>query len=330
MRAIRAHGPQDPAALEPETIPDPAPSDGTVLVRVLAAGVNRSDVLACRGIIPGPYPRTLGREFAGVVIAAGHERHTDLVGRRVWGCGGGDLGLATDGTHGELVLVDGDAVVETPASMSDIDAGVSALAYFTASAALDRAGGVTPGSTVLVTGAAGAVGAAAAALARRDGARVVGVVRNQEETTLVNDDIDIAVASDAPHLTDLLKHHAEGARTLVDTVGGQLLADLLPVLGIGAGACILSAPPTGPQARVDTLDFYRREVRLCGLHTGHLTSQHAARTLTTLAAGFESGALRPVRVGGTYALEDAAAAYRLAEQGGHGRPALLPAAGCAT
>lgn len=325
MRAIRVDGPREPHTLAPETIPDPRPSGDQVLVRVLAAGVNRSDALACRGVVPGRFPRTLGREFAGVVVAAGNDRHADLVGRRVWGCGGGDLGFAADGTHAELVLVDRSAVVETPVSMSDVGAGASALAYFTASAALDRAGGVRPGSTVLVTGAAGAVGAAAAALARRDGARVVGIVRNHEETTLVNDDIDIAVASDEPDLADLLKDHAQDARTLVDTVGGQVLADLLPVLGLGAGACILSAPPTGAHARLDTLDFYRREVRLSGLHTGRLTSQDAARTLAALADGFESGILRPTRAGGTYALESAAEAYRLAEEGGHGRPVLLPA-----
>jgi NADPH:quinone reductase-like Zn-dependent oxidoreductase len=215
-----------------------------VIVRVPAAGVNRSEALACRGIIPGPFPRPVGREFAAVVIAAGDKRHTDPAGRRVGGCGGGGLGFATDGAQGELVRVDRDAVVETPESMSDVEAGASASACFTASAALDRAGGVTPGSTVLVTGAAGAVGAAAAALARRDGARVVGIVPNHEESTLLNDDIDIASASDAPDLADLLRNHAQGARTLVDTVGGQLLADLLPVLGTGAGACILSAPST--------------------------------------------------------------------------------------
>jgi NADPH:quinone reductase-like Zn-dependent oxidoreductase len=214
-----------------------------VVVRVPAAGVNRSEALACRGIIPGPFPRPVGREFAAVVIAAGDKRHTDPAGRRVGGCGGGGLGFATDGAHGELVLVDRDAVVETPESMSDVEAGASASACFTASAALDRAGGVTPGSTVLVTGAAGAVGAAAA-LARRDGARVVGIVPNHEESTLLNDDIDIALPSDAPDLAGLLRNHAQGGRTLGDTVGGQLLADLLPVLGIGAGACILSAPST--------------------------------------------------------------------------------------
>lgn len=325
MRAIRVHRPQDPVALRPETIPGPAPSEGQVLVRVLAAGVNRSDALACRGTIPGPFPRTLGREYAGVVIAAGDATHADLVGRRVWGCGGGDLGFAVDGTHGELVVVDHDAVVETPGSMSDVEAGASALAYFTASTALNRAGGVAPGSTVLVTGAAGAVGAAAAALARRDGARVVGIVRNSEETALVNDDVEVALASDASDLADLLESHARGASTVVDTVGGQLLANLLPVLGIGAGVCILSAPPTAAYARLDTLDFYRREVRLSGLHTGRLTGQDAAKTLAAMAHAFESGQLRPTRVGATYALEEAADAYRLAEQGGHGRRVLVPA-----
>jgi len=319
MLAVRAAAPGDPAELRATEVPCPASAPGELLVRVHAAGVNRSDVLACRGTLPGPFPRTLGRDFAGTVVAGPAE----WIGRRVWGAGGHDIGLSRNGSHAEYLTVPEDAACEVPDGLELREAAASALAYFTAFAAWDLAGGVGPGSTVVVTGAAGAVGAAAAALAAQRGARVVGVVRRSDD---VSEAVDVVVRSDLEEVPAAIVRASggDGPARAVDTVGGPLAALLLAAMGVRGGVCVLSTPPAQPVGAVDFLEFYRRELRLTGLHTGRLSATDAARALSACTAGFNSGALPPTRVHSCHPLTAAAAAYRTVEQGARGRVLLVP------
>ena len=334
MQAVRALQPGDPSALQIQRVELPVLEPGTVLVRVTAAGVNRSDALACRGVIPGRFPRTLGRDFAGVVVAGSEE----LAGRRVWGSGGGDLGFAIDGTHAGYVAVPEHGVSPLPPTLGDVEAAGSALAYFTAYSALTRATGgqradaalpVSPGDTVIITGAAGGVGGAAAAIAHWRGARVVGVVRNSEQAGNVCGStaaahFDALVPSDSDDLPERLLSAARGATAAVDVLGGPMVAAIIPALAVSGGICVLGGSPTQARTTFDTLHFYRQELRLVGLHTGRLTCRDSARILHSLAPGFESGQLPPVPVFDVYDLEEAPTAYAQVERGVAGRPVLVP------
>ncbi|MCG3024492.1 alcohol dehydrogenase catalytic domain-containing protein, partial [Escherichia coli] len=75
----------------------PEAGAGECIVEVVSAGVNPSDVKATLGLMPhAVWPRTPGRDYAGVVIdGPGH-----LIGQQVWGSGG-ELGIRRDGTHGK-------------------------------------------------------------------------------------------------------------------------------------------------------------------------------------------------------------------------------------
>jgi len=322
MLAVRPAAPGDPGQLRATQVPRPVFGPGELLVRVEAAGVNRSDVLACRGTLPGPFPRTLGRDFAGTVIAG----PDGWVGRRVWGAGGNDIGLGRDGSHAQYLTVPVDAACEVPDRLELSEAAASALAYFTASAAWELAGGVEPGSNVVVTGAAGAVGAAAAALAAQRGARVIGVVRRAEG---VPQAVDVVVRSDLEEVPAAIVRASGGAgpTRAVDTVGGSLAAQLLTAMGVRGGMCVLSTPPAQPAGTVNFLEFYRRELRLTGLHTGRLSATDAARALSACAAGLNSGALPPTRMHSCHPLTAAADAYRAVEQGARGRVLLVPRRG---
>ena len=138
VRALRALQPGSPDDLRVHELDLPRVAAGSLVVAVTAAGVNRSDTLACRGIIPCEFPRTLGRDFAGVVV----DGPRDLLGVRVWGSGGGELGLTTDGTHATHVVVACDGVARTPDGLTDVEAAASALGYFAAHSALALATGV--------------------------------------------------------------------------------------------------------------------------------------------------------------------------------------------
>ncbi len=84
--------------------------ENDLLIEVRAAAVNPSDVKAATGLMPyAVFPRTPGRDYAGVVI----DGPTGWIGREVFGSSG-DLGIRRDGTHATHLVVEAEAVVEKP------------------------------------------------------------------------------------------------------------------------------------------------------------------------------------------------------------------------
>src|ERR671917_2977958 len=147
-----------------------------VLIEVKAAAVNPSDVKAAIGMMPyAVFPRTPGRDFAGVVV----EGPSPLVGQEVFGSSG-DLGIRRDGTHASHLVVEAEAVVPKPAAISLVEAAGIGVPFVTATEGYRRAGMPKAGETVLVMGLNGKVGQAAAQIATWRGARVIGVVRKPE------------------------------------------------------------------------------------------------------------------------------------------------------
>lgn len=102
--------------------------DDQVVVEIVAAGVNPSDVKAAIGMMPyAVFPRTPGRDFAGRIVAG----PADLLGREVFGTGG-DVGIRRDGTHASHVVLERAAVVEKPARLSMREAAGIGVPFVTA------------------------------------------------------------------------------------------------------------------------------------------------------------------------------------------------------
>ncbi len=88
--------------------------DDQVLIEIKAAAVNPSDIKAATGLMPyAVFPRTSGRDYAGVVI----DGPAGMIGREVFGSSG-DLGIRRDGTHASHLVVEAEAVVEKPKNLS--------------------------------------------------------------------------------------------------------------------------------------------------------------------------------------------------------------------
>src|ERR1700686_2475952 len=147
-----------------------------VLIEVRAAAVNPSDVKAATGLMPyAVFPRTPGRDYAGIVI----DGPTVAIGREVFGSSGA-LGIRRDGTHATHLAVEADAVVDKPKGISWEEAAGIGVPFVTAIEGFRRAGMPKSGETVLVMGVNGKVGQAAVQIASWHGARVIGVVRKSE------------------------------------------------------------------------------------------------------------------------------------------------------
>src|SRR5271163_53900 len=173
MRAIRFETFGDPSVLEVAEAPTPAADERTALVRVMAASINPSDVKNVAGAMKQTtLPRIPGRDFAGVV-EAGPAR---WIGAAVWGTGG-DTGFTRDGTHAELIAVPVASLRRKPDNLSFDQAASVGVNYVTAWLGLETAA-LKAGETLLLIGAGGGVGGAAAQIARRRGARVIGADRH--------------------------------------------------------------------------------------------------------------------------------------------------------
>src|SRR3954453_9024364 len=151
-------------------------ADNDLLIELKAAAVNPSDVKAATGLMPyAVFPRTPGRDYAGVVI----DGPTGWNGREGFGSSG-HLGIRRDGTHATYLVIEAEAVVEKPSSISWEEAAGIGVPFVTAMEGLRRAGIPKAGDTVLVMGVNGKVGQGAVQIASWHGARVIGVVRKSE------------------------------------------------------------------------------------------------------------------------------------------------------
>src|SRR5690348_17332814 len=147
-----------------------------LLIEVKAAAVNPSDVKAATGLMPyAVFPRTPGRDYAGVVV----DGPASTIGREVFGSSG-DLGIRRAGTHASHLVVEADAVVEKPKTVSWEEAAGIGVPFVTAMEGFRRAGIPKASETVLVFGVNGKVGQSAVQIATWQGAHVIGVVRKAE------------------------------------------------------------------------------------------------------------------------------------------------------
>lgn len=299
----------------------PRASSGWAVVRVCSAAVNPSDVKAALGLMPHVcWPRTPGRDYAGVVV----DGPSDWVGAEVWGSGG-DLGMSVDGSHARYLSVPVASLQAKPAHLSMDEAGAVGVPFVTALTGLSRAGGLPgPGQVVLVLGANGKVGQAAVQIAARCGARVLAVQRPEGPLPGWTPP---GVQVLQPHkLAEAVLEHTQGrgADVVFNTVGSPYFAAANQAMGLGAWQILIATPERA--VPFDIFKFYRGQHRYVGIDTLALSSQYGGEALAQLHPGFEAGELQPFAVGeqARYPLQDAQAAYLRVLAGATERIVLKP------
>jgi NADPH2:quinone reductase len=285
MRSLRftAFGP--PSVLRLEELAMPEPGEGEALVRVRAAAINPSDI----GNVAGNFkkttlPRTPGRDFAGVAVKSTHYQ-----GAEVWGSSPA-LGIVRDGAHAEYVVVPEETLSLKPKSMSLAQAAAIGVPYITAWASVVSAAQIQPGETILVIGAAGAVGQAATQIANWKQARVVGADRRSDSIPGTESVINTTTEDLRERVRELTA--GKGVNVVFDTVGGPLFEPALRSLSFG-GRHVVIASPGHPQVSFNLVDFYHNFSRLLGVDSFGLTSRQLKEIKDELELGFESGALTP-------------------------------------
>ncbi len=312
-----------PEVLQVREREDPVPGQGEVRIRVHAAGVNFSDVLARMGLYRDapPLPAVVGYEVAGVVDATGDSVTAVGVGDRV-------TAMVRFGGYSDRVVCPVRHVFPTPAALSDTEAAAIPVNYLTAALALYRLAGVTAGETVLVHNAGGGVGIAAIQLAMLRRATVIGTASGSKHAALhgfgVEHLIDYRHANVEREVRQLTR--GRGVDVILDPLGGEsfaasyrMLAPLgrLVVYGMSAAAPGLqrnlfkAARAWWRVPSFKPLSLLDKNRSVMGLHLGHLWSEQKRiePLVRLLLDEFRSGRLKPV-IARTFALEQAADAHR--------------------
>ena len=308
-----------------EAVTLPAPGPGEVVVEVRAAAVNPSDVKAAQGMMPyAVFPRTPGRDYAGVVV----EGPAGQLGRRVFGSSG-DLGIRRDGTHATHLLVEAEALAPLPDGMDFADAAGIGVPFVTAMTGLQRAGLPKPGDVVLVMGINGKVGQAATQIATRAGARVIGAVRRAEpyagHASAPVDIVHGTAEEIATQVRTLTGGH--GADIVFNTVGDPYFQAAHKSLAIEGRQILIAAIDRIVQFNI--FEFYRGRHTYVGIDTLSLSSVRTGAVLSALAPGFADGTLRPYPIvpASCFPLANAQAAYAAVMGSSRDRVILLPTTG---
>lgn len=308
MRAVvvTEHGGAD--VLQVQTRPIPEPGPGQLLVEVAASGVNFIDVYRREGVYPVDTPFVLGGECAGKIVAVG-DGVTDLVvGDRV------ATAAAEGGSHATHALIDAANAVRVPAGVELEIAAAAMLQGMTAHYLVHSTFSVTEGTDVLVHAAAGGVGRLLVQMAKAQGARVVGTVGSEKKVAIATDvgadhvirydEVDDIAASVRQFATD-------GVHVVYDGVGRSTfdasLASLRP-----RGMLVLFG---GSSGQVPPLDLQRLNsggslfVTRPTLVNYTASRDELVRRASEVLGSIADGSLQ-IAIGGRYALDDAASAYR--------------------
>ena len=346
MRGVQLTGHGGPEMLNFRTdIPVPAPGPGDVLVRVLAAGVNNTDINTRVGWYSKgdgdsadaswagdalQFPRIQGIDVCGQIAAVGDGVTKLRVGERVliepclteWHGQALEkpwfLGSECDGGFAEYVSVASRHAFHIQSDLGDAALASFPCSYSTAENMLTRAT-VSAQDCVLITGASGGVGSAAIQLAKARGCRVIAMTSPAHMDGLLDLGADVAVDRNDDVVNRL---SGDSVTVVVDLVAGPQWPKLLDVL-CPRGRYVVAGAVGGPLVDLDVRTLYLKDLSLLGctiLDDG---------VFANLVSHIASGRIRPV-VAQTWDLADIEQAQRAFGQKGYVGKIVLKVAADAT
>ena len=303
-----------PKVLQLQQQPQPQPAAHEVLIRVLAAGVNRPDVLmrqgkyAGSGDVAGLVP---GLEIAGTIEACGA-----AVTR--WNLGDAVCALLPAGGYAEYAVADARHCLPVPAGLSMTEATALPETVFTVWHNVFQRGSLQPGETLLVHGGSSGIGTTAIQLAKALGSRVAITAGDEAKCAACRKlGADWAINYKTQDFEEALK--AEGVDVILDMIGGDYIAKNLRLLK-DDGRLVFVNAMQGGKGEFNALEVMRRRLSI----TGSTLRPRSADFKATLAAAVEehvwpliaAGKFRPV-IYKTFPLAEAAAAHELMESSAH-------------
>jgi NADPH:quinone reductase len=297
MKAIRIEEFGGPEVLRYTEVPDPSPKLSEVVVNVKRSGVNFADTHASRNdyLAEQTLPLIPGAEAAGQLND----------GRRV-------VALLGGGGYAEKVAVPQAQLIELPDGVDYDQAAGGLLQGLTAMALVHRCARIEAGETIVVEAAAGGTGSLSVQVAKRAGARVIGLASSEEKRELVRGlGADACVDSRAEDLGAAIREANEGKR--VDAVlhmsGGSAFDAEMDVLA-PLGRMVVFGIASREQREVSTAALLRGSKSVIGFWLAHLLGRPdlLVPMIGELLAAIAKGELQ-VTIGEVYPLSEARRAH---------------------
>lgn len=263
MKAVYIKQFGGPENLEIREVSDPPiPTDSQVLVEVAAAGLNRADLLQCRGLYPPPAgysPNIPGLEFAGEVVEIGSGVRDFETGDRVFGITAGEA-------QAERIVIEASHIALIPNNLSLAEAAAIPEAFVTAYDAVFTQGLLTKGETLLIHAVGSGVGLAALQLAKANGGTVYGTSRTADKLGRCGEfGLDEGIATGSGKFADRVLEltSGRGVDVVLDLVGGSYFEENLKSLAL-KGRLMLVGLTGGSSAQFDLGTALRKRLKITG------------------------------------------------------------------
>jgi putative PIG3 family NAD(P)H quinone oxidoreductase len=317
VKAITLPQPGGPEALVLDDVPDPMPRPGEVVVEVVAAGVNRADVMQRQGHYDPPpgssaYP---GLEVSGRIAQLGD-------GVDGWSVGDEVCALLTGGGYAEKVTVPAGQLLPVPAGVSLEDAAALPEVACTVWSNIFMTANIQPGEVLLVHGGGSGIGTMAVQLGREVGARVAVTAGSPEKLEVCRElGASILVNYRTEDFEAVVREATDGhgADVILDTIGAKYLARNVGLLAVN-GRLVVIGLQGGAKAEVDLGLMLRKRVAVIATSLRARPADEKAAIVAAVREHVwplvESGRVVPV-VHGRHLLADAGEAHRELEDSGH-------------
>lgn len=328
MRAITIPKPGEADALVPAEVPAPTAHEGEVLVEVVAAGVNRADVMQRKGAYPPPpgASELPGLEVSGRISALGEG--TDGSG---WSVGDEVCALLAGGGYAQTVAVPVGQLLPVPDGIPLEDAAALPEVACTVWSNLVMEAGLREGETVLLHGGSSGIGTMAIQVAKALGARVAVTAGSAEKLAACRElGADILINYREQDFVEEVRAATDGggADVILDVVGAKYLPDNVRALAHDGRLVVIGLLG----GRVGELDLGRLLTKRASVQATSLRSRSAAGKAQIVAQvrehvwpWIEQGRVRPL-IQSRHPLEQAAAAHREMEESQHIGKLLLTVA----
>ena len=316
MTAIGITSPGGPDVLVPEERPVPQPGDGEILVKVLAAGVNRPDVMQRMGLYPPPpgAPDIPGLEIAGEVAALGPDAKRWKVGDKI-------MALVVGGGYAEYCLAHESHALPID-GLSMVEAAAVPETFFTVWHNVFERGALKSAETLLVHGGTSGIGTTAIMLGKAFGARVIVTAGSDEKCEACRKlGANVAINYNTKDFVAETKTATgdKGADVILDMVGGSYIERNYEAAAV-EGRIVQIAFQGGPKAEVNFIRLMLKRLH----HTGSTLRARAVADKGAICTALErqvlplikSGKVKPL-IYKTFPLAEANKAHALMESSAH-------------
>jgi putative PIG3 family NAD(P)H quinone oxidoreductase len=318
MTVVGISKPGGPEVLKPETRAVPVPGPGEILVKVLAAGVNRPDVAQRSGSYPPPPGASdlPGLEIAGEVVALGTGSNKHKLGDKV-------MSLVAGGGYAQYCIAQDAQAMAVPPSLSIQEAGAIPETLMTVWHNVFERGALQPGETLLIHGGSSGIGTMAIQIAKALGSKVIVTVGSKDKAdACLKLGADHAINYKTEDFVEAVKKatNGAGANVILDMVGGDYIDRNYEAAAVEGRIVQIAFLAGTPKASANFAKLMVKRLH----HTGSTLRPRSNADKAAMVAAIEAKVMLLLREGrikplmdSTFPLEKAADAHRRMESSEH-------------